>query len=115
MEITTERRQDIVICRLEGELDMYEAPNLHAKYKTMIERERAKGIILDLAKLTYLDSSGIGVLFQLYSDAKTKQTPFCLSGAAGMVQQLFKLSRMAAILPLQPDALAALDAIRRQS
>lgn len=62
MRIDIERIDDrTTVCRVGGELDAYTAPDL----RDALAEELAEGVawvITDLAELTYLDSTGLGIL-----------------------------------------------------
>lgn len=112
MEMTTTRDHGILICALSGELDMYESPEMHARYLGITSKDPDLHVILDFAKATYIDSSGIGVLFQILTDAKRRKRELCVCNTVGMVEKLFALSRIAAILPVEKNLQAAIGRIR---
>ncbi|MCI5145836.1 MAG: anti-sigma factor antagonist [Candidatus Electrothrix sp. AR3] len=70
-----------------------------------------KIIILDLAKVTFIDSSGLGALVaafkQLPSDGK-----LLICGAGQNVLHLLRLTRMDSIFALYPDVDSAMDTLR---
>lgn len=113
MEATMSKNDGVIVCAVEGEVDMYAAPNFHAQYIAIASKEPTCPLVIDLEKTTYLDSSGIGVLFQIYSDSRTRGIGFCLCGAHGMVEKLFALSRMSSILPMEKTRSGALDRVRK--
>ncbi len=58
--LQTERFGDVIVFRLEGEVDLASAPALE---ETMIqELPGASGMVVDLADVTFFDSSGIRML-----------------------------------------------------
>lgn len=112
MEIVLREKDGILICAVSGEIDMYAAPEFHAQYLRISSRKSTKKIVIDLQNASYMDSSGIGVLFQIFSNAKTQQLGFCVCNAHGMVAKLFQLSHMAAIMPIENNLESALDRVR---
>ncbi len=110
MEVSVTRENGITVCAISGDLDMYVAPHFHAQYSELAAKDGASHFVIDLEKNNYIDSSGIGVLFQIFTDTKTRGARFCICGASGMVEKLFHLSRMAAILPIEKNRT---DAIKR--
>ena len=62
MRIETELIDDrTAVCRVSGELDAYTAPELRDALEEVLGAGRA-WIIADLKQLTYLDSTGLGIL-----------------------------------------------------
>jgi anti-sigma B factor antagonist len=57
----------------------------------------AKRIVLDLAPLTYMDSSGIGALVSLYVSAKTAGCEFRVTNMNKHVQELLKITHLLSV------------------
>jgi anti-sigma B factor antagonist len=60
IDIRATNRQAVV--RLGGELDVYTAPRLRERLAELIAADRHRDIVIDLADLAFIDSTGIGVL-----------------------------------------------------
>jgi anti-sigma B factor antagonist len=56
-----------------GELDLATAPSLRAEATGLFAAPQCSEVELDLAKLTFLDSSGIGALLDIRAAANTRQ------------------------------------------
>ncbi|HQL32787.1 MAG TPA: STAS domain-containing protein [Treponemataceae bacterium] len=112
MNVTFQTLDKILVCAVSGEVDLYAAPELHGNYTAMAAKEPSLAFVCDLSGATYMDSSGIGVLFQIYSDTRHRKVPFRVCGVTGMVKQLFALSKMGAILPVTGTRQEAIDSIR---
>jgi stage II sporulation protein AA (anti-sigma F factor antagonist) len=112
METTITMAEGIIVCAIEGEIDMYAAPDFHASYRAFSAKDPACHLVIDLEKATYLDSSGIGVLFQIFTDTRARGIQFFICGATGMVEKLFSLSRMSSILPMVKTRDLALARLR---
>jgi anti-sigma B factor antagonist len=63
-DIQFETIDNIVVARLEGEVDMSNADELGAAITARVSSD-ALGLVLDLEAVDYLDSAGIHVLFDL--------------------------------------------------
>jgi len=59
--IEEQRENNVTILKLEGELDVYTSPKLKEKIMTLIKTERPF-VVLDLKGLSYMDSTGLGVM-----------------------------------------------------
>lgn len=114
MEIAVTEKNGICIFGISGDIDLYSAPDLHRKYLDLTIKKAASPVIIDLQKTAYLDSSGIGVLVQILSDARSRKVPFYLCNIHGMVEKLFHLSRMSSILPIEKTLEQALEKIRME-
>jgi len=56
--------------------------------------EGAVNLTFDLSGLTYIDSSGLGVLISLHKRCLQKGGRMVITGLRGMVEELFKLTRL---------------------
>ncbi len=63
-DLAFEMLGDIVVARVEGEVDMSNAADLGAAITASVPSE-ARGLVLDLTSVGYVDSAGIQVLFEL--------------------------------------------------
>ena len=73
MDITSTTREGIVFLATKGDLDMYAAPEFKERYSALASRDRRAHFILDLAETHYVDSSGIGAIFQVFSDVRSPE------------------------------------------
>src|ERR1700693_1850746 len=57
------RKQQTNVLPLNGEIDLHVSPDVADSLRTMIEK-KPNQIVVDLTKVTYLDSSGLAVLIE---------------------------------------------------
>jgi anti-sigma B factor antagonist len=63
-DVRFETIDDVVVARLQGEIDMSNADDLGTAITARVSSD-AIGLVLDLAAVEYLDSAGIHVMFEL--------------------------------------------------
>ncbi len=63
-DVNFETLAGVVVARLEGEVDMSNAGDLGAAITARVPSD-ARGLVLDLGAVEYLDSAGIHALFEL--------------------------------------------------
>lgn len=80
--LSVERRDTVVVARLEGEVDASNAPEIGAELRTLIGNSDA-GLLVDLTPTAYLDSAGINLLFSLGDDLRARQMTLRLAVAPG--------------------------------
>jgi anti-anti-sigma factor len=105
---TREVKNNYQLFRLTGLLDAFSEPTFRKTLDKCID-EGPNHIILDLSKIEFLDSSGLGALVQLVKKAQSdplKGTLQVVSNAR--VTQTVKLVRLEKFLSLQPSVEAAL-------
>jgi anti-sigma B factor antagonist len=70
--IVAEPHGDIVAAHIEGEIDMSNAPSLGNRLRDLMTN-RSEALVVDLGATTYLDSSGIALLFALADELQRRQ------------------------------------------
>jgi len=106
-----EENQSVVTVQLEGELiDRNQASELNKRVEALLEEDKHK-FVLDLSELKYMNSSGLNILIQLLSKARSKGGEAIICGVNKKVEELLiitKLHTLFTIVPTQEDALKKL-------
>lgn len=79
-------------------------------FQTALRSETAKLVVLNLAGVPYMDSSGLGAILNGYVSAEKNGRKLVLSGVSDRVHALLTLTKVDTILKLYPDAEAAIAA-----
>lgn len=108
LEMAKER--NVLIVRLRGELDHHTA----AKVRKTIEHELDKGnithLVLNLAELDFMDSSGLGVILGRYKKVCQLGGKMSLCSIQPSVYRLMEMSGLFKILPTYEDESSAVSA-----
>lgn len=103
---TTERPN---VLPLEGEIDLHVSPRIAASLNAMI-KEKPKMIVVDLAQVSYIDSSGLAALIEAMQNVEGYGGKFALAGLQEAVRPIFEIARLDQVFRIFPDADAALAA-----
>ncbi|EIE00970.1 MULTISPECIES: STAS domain-containing protein [Leptospira] len=109
MEITRRESGNIVILDINGEIDLYNAPEIKDVIAKLIEEQKYYTII-NLEKVSYIDSSGIGALISSLSNLKKYQGGLKIINVAGSVRKVFELTKLTSFFEIfdnEADAVAA--------
>ncbi|SHK04831.1 anti-anti-sigma regulatory factor, SpoIIAA [Hathewaya proteolytica DSM 3090] len=109
MELRFEKKQDVLIIRMYGELDHHTCEEVRNKLDDRIEREKVKKVILDFRAITFMDSSGIGVIIGRYKKINQSGGKICVAEATGTVEKVFMLSGMNKIIDIYTTVDNALE------
>jgi anti-sigma B factor antagonist len=74
-----------------GEVDLATASDLESFVRSALV-EAPDGVVLDLAQLTFIDSSGLRVLVALAKDAESRGTALALRNLPRHAQRVFELT-----------------------
>ncbi len=66
MQVQISTKNDTVIAKLVGELDHHSASKARARLEEVIVNKAIKNLIFDLSELSFMDSSGIGMIIGRY-------------------------------------------------
>jgi anti-anti-sigma factor len=103
---TREVKDNYQLFRLTGLLDAFSEPTFRKVLGKCVE-DGPRNIILDLSKIDFVDSSGLGALVQLAKKAKTAEGTLQIVTNA-RVTQTVKLVRLEKFLALQPSVEVAI-------
>nr|WP_071880532.1 STAS domain-containing protein [Synechococcus sp. PCC 6312] len=103
---TREIRDNLQLFRLTGLIDAFSEPAFRKVLTKCIE-EGPQHLILDLSKIEFIDSSGLGVLVQLAKKVQDGGGTLQIVSNP-RVTQTVKLVRLEKFLSLQPDLSTAL-------
>lgn len=84
--------KDTVTVQLEGELDHYCAERIRAALDALIEAPEVRRLVIDLSGLTFMDSSGIGVIIGRYRTLSRRNGSVAVRGASPQIDRIFKMS-----------------------
>ncbi len=93
MEMTQDIQQGTYTVTINGNLAFPD----HTAFREVLEKIKETSIhqiAFQVAKLDYVDSSGLGMLLLALETAQKRQKPVVLLGASGSVKKMFSLTRM---------------------
>jgi anti-sigma B factor antagonist len=94
---------------LSGEIDLHVSPEVAQSLRAMID-EKPKQVVVDLTKVTYLDSSGLAVLIEGMQNVQKYGGRFGLAGVQDDVKHVFDIARLDQVFEIYPDVDTALAA-----
>ncbi len=112
MDITVRGFEANYIIDVAGEIDLYNAFQLKDTVQSMIEK-KIDVFILNLRKVTYVDSSGIGLLLSINAMLAQKGMQFRIVRVPPMVMRVMELTRLKGFLPIENTEGEALELIQK--
>ena len=87
-----EKKKDALIVRLSGELDHSAAGEMRGELDALIARSGVKRLVFDLNGLTFMDSSGIGLIIGRYKQMARRNGSVAVFGADARMDRLFEMA-----------------------
>lgn len=114
LQVELEHHRRVLIVRLRGELDHHTAEVVRSKMDEAIQRGRSEHLILSLEHMTFMDSSGLGVILGRYKQIKAHGGKMVVCHVNPSVHRLFELSGLFKILPIyetERNAISELEVV----
>ena len=100
MEIKFRKTQSSLSIYIYGELDEYTASNAKVLLdKVLSDNFNTSKVIFDLSGLSFMDSTGIGLLIGRYKKLKNMNIPSYISGASLSTEKVIELAGLYSIMP----------------
>jgi anti-sigma B factor antagonist len=103
---------EIAVLALSGELDLAAAPALRERLAEA-RATGARGLVLDMAEVTFLDSSALREILRADAALRTDGVPLVLATVQPAVERLLELTRTTGMLAVAPTLEAALQRAAR--
>lgn len=101
LEMNMEIKQDVLCIRLSGELDHHSADELRKQAAAVIEENEIHHMILNLGQLSFMDSSGLGVILGRYKQIRQMNGEMIVCAISPAIQRLFEMSGLFKIIRLE--------------
>lgn len=105
-ELTEE--QGRLVLKLKGEVDLEHSPAVRKLLLDAVARRR--NVLVDLAGVDYIDSSGIACLVEALQAAQKNGFALALVAVSHRVMRVLALARLDKVFPIHADVEAALAA-----
>jgi anti-anti-sigma factor len=110
-QVEIEQRDDVVVARLTGELDISMAESTGRKIAEAVPSS-ARGLIVDMSELDFMDSSGVSMLFGLARQVGSHRQQLVVVAPAGRpVSRVLQIVEFGRAAPVREDLDAAVTVI----
>ena len=102
------------VVEVDGELDLFSASVLRDAL-TRLSDDDQHYVVVELSRLKFMDSSGLGVLIGAAKRAAAGGGALCVAGASDRVVKVLRVTGLMRVMPAFPaleDAFAWLDRVR---
>lgn len=111
LQIDLTTKDQVLIIRLVGELDHHTAEKVRQQVEQKIEVNSVRHILLNLEELTFMDSSGLGVILGRYKQITQLGGKMIICAISPSIYRLFELSGMFKILDIVESEQKALESL----
>lgn len=98
MEMRIEEIGTTLVVKLSGEIDQSCAGEIRREIDRELERRHIRNLILDFAGVTFMDSSGIGMILGRYKQIKARDGKMMMIRMQPQVDRVLELSGLKKII-----------------
>lgn len=97
---------DCVMAAISGDVDHHSLPRIRAEIDAVIDHSAPKWLVLDFSAVTFMDSSGIGLILGRMRLLEGIGGKIAVTGAVGYPERIIKLAGLGSLLQKTPGAIA---------
>ncbi len=112
LEVESEYADGVLVLRLAGELDVSTVEEFRRRAEESISMTRPRAVLLSCRRLSFLDSSGLGVILGRFRRLQERGVRMVTAGATGRVKTVLELSGVGELIPLYDSERKAIDALQ---
>jgi len=103
LSLCIEQSGDVCVLSLDGEVDVYTAPRLREQLGSLVAGG-CTHLVVDLTKVAFIDSSGLGVLVGALRRVREKDGVMRIVCTRDSILKLFRITGLDKVFPLFTDA-----------
>ncbi|MFM1655692.1 anti-sigma factor antagonist [Brevibacillus sp. B_LB10_24] len=85
-----------------GEVDAHTAPQLFDQLVPLVQRTANQSVVVDLAEVSYLDSTGLGVFVGALKLSQQTGCRLSIQNVTPRIERLFRITGLIDIIPVTP-------------
>ena len=111
MQVVLSMNKDTLIAKMSGELDHHSTEEVREKLERCIINKSAKNLIFDFTNLTFMDSSGIGMIIGRFKLISAMGGKVKIVYKSRQIDKLISMSGLKKIIKVYDDIEQAIESI----
>ena len=100
MEVAYKRKNKTLIIRVSGEIDHHTSAELRRQAENILMETGGRNIIFDFEEVTFMDSSGIGMMIGRYKQLQAFGGRVAAACANEKIEEIIRLSGIIHLIPV---------------
>ncbi|AYO30685.1 MAG: hypothetical protein PWR06_1069 [Thermoanaerobacteraceae bacterium] len=109
MNSTIKIIEDMMIVNLKGELDHHTSHMIKIQIENIIQKTSIKKILFNFKNVTFMDSSGVGMIIGRYKALQKIGGMVGVSNLNSQIRRIFEMSGLFSIIPCYNDEKEAME------
>ena len=102
MSVKMENKNGLTVCHVEGEIDINSSPAIKKAFDRILSAKTPK-IIVNLSKVTYVDSSGLATLVEILKNMRSYGGRLRLTNLSSKIKSLFEITKLEKLFEIMAD------------
>ncbi|MDD5423369.1 MAG: STAS domain-containing protein [Candidatus Omnitrophota bacterium] len=102
MAVKIESKNGLTVCNVDGEIDINSSPAIKKSFDKLLSQKTPK-IVINLTKVTYVDSSGLATLVETLKNMKAYGGRLRLTGLSPKIKSLFEITKLEKLFEIMAD------------
>ncbi|WP_126427422.1 anti-sigma F factor antagonist [Brevibacillus marinus] len=111
LAVEMETKHDVLVVRLQGELDHHTANELRTKVDEALANADIRHMVLSLKDLVFMDSSGIGVILGRYKQISARSGEMVVCSINPTIQRICEMSGLFKVIKFRESEAEALHVL----
>jgi stage II sporulation protein AA (anti-sigma F factor antagonist) len=114
LDITISIKKNVLVVSLSGELDHHTAKKVKDITEEAIKNKSVTNLVFDFTNLTFMDSSGIGVVVGRYKLIDSLGGRVAIVNSSSAIDRLFTMSGIKKIIAVRPTLSGAINYLQEE-
>jgi anti-sigma B factor antagonist len=111
MNISTRQLEGATIVDINGDITLYNTPEVRKVLIALFKEQHAKRVIVNLEKVKYVDSAGVASLVEALKVARDVKSGFALFGLSRSTREVLELTRLMKVFEVHNTEAEALGGV----
>jgi anti-sigma B factor antagonist len=107
MPVKVEPKSGLVVCHIDGEIDINSSPDIKKAFDKLITQKTPK-IVINLSRVTYVDSSGLATLVEILKNMRSYGGRMRLANMSSKIKSLFEITKLEKLFEIMVDEAQAI-------
>lgn len=108
MALKTENKNGLVVCYVEGEIDINTSPDIKKDFEKMLAKKTPR-VVINFSRVTYVDSSGLATLVEILKGMRSYGGKMRLSNLSPKIKSLFEITKLEKLFDIMADEAEAIS------
>ena len=108
MKVSQDKKNDVVICKIDGEINLNTSPELRKAFEGVVH-QNIKKVVIDFGGVPYIDSSGLATLIELFQRLKKIDGKLRICDMSEKVKNVFEITKLHKLFDIYDSQEVALE------